>query len=278
MAETEQLSTTFAVPDATIVCLVEDLFFGIRLDDVIRASGGQPVLVERADVFVDAVDRYFPVLGLVDLSAAGDCALAITRCKIRPHTGQIPIIAFGSHVDTATLRAARQAGADHVWARSKLMGELQHVVMRYLHPAVDHPEGWEAPLSNMARHGIEVFNQGEYFEQHELLEQAWLAEERPVREMYQGILQIGVAFLQIERNNWGGAVKMFRRGLPRLRTLPPVCQGVAIAPFRAAAEQIHWEITALGAERLHEFDHSRFPRIAMSKAALQGADDGEGDG
>ncbi|MCB0151707.1 MAG: hypothetical protein KDE01_29135, partial [Caldilineaceae bacterium] len=54
------------------------------------------------------------------------------------------------------------------------------------------------------------------------------------------------------------------RGLPRLRTLPPVCQGVAIAPFRAAAEAIHWEVTELGPERLGEFDRSRFPRIEIA--------------
>ena len=105
------------------------------------------------------------------------------------------------------------------------------------------------------------FNRGEYFEQHELLEATWLAESRPVREMYQGILQVGVAFLQIERNNWPGALKLLRRGLPRLRTLPPICQGIDIAAFRAAAEAIHAEITALGPERLGEFDQTYFPKI-----------------
>ncbi|MBK8795128.1 MAG: DUF309 domain-containing protein [Anaerolineales bacterium] len=143
------------------------------------------------------------------------------------------------------------------------MGELPEVVDRYLHPPVIYPAGWDAPLSEMARRGIEEFNRGEYFEQHELLEAAWLAETRPIREMYQGILQIGVAFLQIQRDNWAGAVKMFRRGLPRLRSLPPVCQGVDIAALRAAAEQIHWEITALGPERLHEFDPARLPQIQV---------------
>lgn len=264
MPVTEPSSAMPSAPKPSIVCLVEDLFFGTRLDDVIRTMGGHPVIVETPAAFVDAVDRVFPVLTLVDLGAAGDWAQAITRCKMRPHTSQIPIIAFGSHVDTATLRAARQAGADHAWARSKLMGELPEVVERHLRPPVVYPDGWDAPLSEPARHGIEEFNRGEYFEQHELLEHAWMAEPRPVREMYQGILQIGVAFLQIERNNWAGAVKMFRRGLPRLRTLPPVCQGVAIAPFRAAAEAIHWEVTELGPERLGEFDRSRFPRIEIA--------------
>ncbi len=246
-----------------IVCLEADLFFAPRLSDVIRQQGGAPVIVETPDAFVDAVDRHFPVLALLDLASTGDWAHAITRCKMRPHTSQIPIIAFGSHVDAQTLRAAKHAGADHAWARSKLMGELPEIVERHLHPPTRYPEGWDAPLSDLARRGIEELNAGEYFEQHELLEQAWMAEPRPIREMYQGILQVGVAFLQIERNNWAGALKMFRRGLPRLRTLPPVCQGVDIASFRTVAEQIHWEVTELGPAQLQAFDRARFPRIAL---------------
>jgi len=244
-----------------VVCLEPDLFFATRLHDVVVQCGGQAVLVETPDAFIAAVDRHFPVLALVDLATPGDWATAITRCKVRPHTSQTPIIAFGSHVEVETLKAARKAGADHAWARSKLMDEVVAVVDRHLHPPVTYPEGWGAPLSPLAREGIEEFNRGEYFEQHELLEQAWLAEPRPIREMYQGLLQVGVAFLQIERNNWPGAIKMFRRGLPRLRTLPPICQGVEIAAFRTAAEAVHREVTARGAEHLHEFDRARLPKI-----------------
>lgn len=264
------MSEDDTVQPNTIVCLEADLFFIPRLEDVIRRQGGTPVIVETPDAFVDAVDRCFPVLALVDLATEGDWAHAITRCKIRPHTSQTPIIAFGSHVDVETLRAARRAGADHAWARSKLMEELPQVVERHLHPPVTYPEGWDAPLSDLARRGVEELNAGEYFEQHELLEQAWMAETRPIREMYQGILQVGVAFLQIQRNNWTGAIKMFRRGLPRLRTLPPVCQGVDIASFRAAAEQIHWELTRSEPKGLQTFDQSRFPQIKLVEPSSSG--------
>jgi CheY-like chemotaxis protein len=244
-----------------VVCLEPDLFFAARLDDVIRACGGQPVIVETPQQFVDAVDRYFPVLALLDLNTPGEWELAIRRCKLRPHTAQTPLFAFGSHVEVDTLRRARQAGADHAWARSKMMEELVAVVQRHVQPPVIYPEGWDAPLGDLARQGVEEFNAGEYFEQHEWLEKAWLEEQRPIRVMYQGILQIGVAFLQIERRNWAGAIKLLRRGLPRLRTLPPACQGLDIAAFRAGAEAVHAELVALGPERLGEFDQTRLPKI-----------------
>ena len=45
--------------------------------------------------------------------------------------------------------------------------------------------------------GVEQFNRGEYFEQHETLELLWRAETRSVRRLYQGILQVGVAFYHL---------------------------------------------------------------------------------
>jgi CheY-like chemotaxis protein len=258
--------THSSLPDAArpaVVCLEPDLFFAPRLGDVIRACGGQPVVVDTPEEFVRAVDRCFPVLALLDLNTPGDWEMAIRRCKLRPHTAQTPLIAFGSHVEVDTLKRARQAGADHAWARSKLMEELVPLVQRHVQPPVVYPDGWDAPLSDLARQGIAEFNRGEYFEQHEWLEKAWLAEPRPIRELYQGILQIGVAFLQIERGNWAGAIKLLRRGLPRLRSLPPVCQGLDIASFRAAAEAIHIELVALGAEGLGEFERGKLPQIAF---------------
>ena len=246
-----------------VVCLVPDLFFAIRFADVISALGAQPVMVETPDTFVAAVDRYFPVLALVDLDTSGDWAEAISRCKQRPHTRQAPIYAFGSHVEVETLKAARQAGADHAWARSRMAEELPTVVADHVDPPLREVEGCADGLSAEARLGVAAFNRGEYFDQHEHFEEAWLAEERPVREMYQGILQVGVAFLQIERNNWAGSLKTFRRGLPRLRALPPTCQGIDIASFRQSAETIHIDVTQLGPDRLHEFDRGRFPRIQL---------------
>ena len=62
------------------------------------------------------MDYHFPVLALVDLTSArdmttvGDLTKAIERCKLRPHTSQIPIYAFDNQVDTVPLQGARKAG------------------------------------------------------------------------------------------------------------------------------------------------------------------------
>lgn len=246
-----------------VVVLAPDLFFATRFADVIERQGGRAVVVETPDAWLEAVDRHFPVLALVDLSTPGDWQEAIQRCKLRPHTRQVPVYAFGSHVEVETLRAARQAGADHAWARSKMMEQLPDLVARHISPPVQYLEGWDAPLSPTARAGVEEFNRGDYFEQHELFEQAWLEETRPIRTLYQGLLQVGVAFYHIQQANWAGAIKLFRRGLPRLRALPPISQGIDLAALRTAAEAIHQEVTDLGPARLHEFDQRKFPKIRI---------------
>lgn len=243
--------------------LAADSLVAERLAAAVRTQGGQPLLVQTPAEFVAALDRYFPILALFDLEAPGDWEKALARCKLRPHTRSIPIYAFGAHVDHTILQAAHKAGADEAWFLKRLYTELPTLVKLHLDPPIHYPAGWDGPLSEEARAGVSAFNAGAYFEQHEHFEHAWMAEQRPIRELYQGILQVGVAYYQIQRGNWAGALKMFRRGLPRLRGLPPVCQGIRVDSFRAAAEAIHAEITTLGPERLAEFDQSRFPQIEL---------------
>jgi predicted metal-dependent hydrolase len=114
--------------------------------------------------------------------------------------------------------------------------------------------------------GIEQFNRGEFFEQHETLEAAWRAESRPVRELYQGILQIGVACYQIERGNLPGSLKMFERGLRRLRQFAPECLGLDVARLIADSERLRDAAQELGPERLAELNCAFFPRIVKRQA------------
>ncbi len=245
-----------------VVVIVEpDLFFSVRLEDVVRAAGGDPYTVDEADQFVEAVARTFPVLALLDLKTPGDWEAAVRECKVKPHTRLVPIFAFGSHVDVKTLQRARRAGADHAWARSRMMEELVAVVDRHIHPPVRHLEGCADSPSRAAVAGLLTFNEGDYFEQHEYLELAWNEETRAVRDLYQGILQVGVAFLQMERGNRRGALKMFRRGLPKLRGLADVCQGIEVGAFRAASEQIHRELSELDSDEPVEESRYSFPKV-----------------
>ena len=83
------------------------------------------------------------------------------------------------------------------------------------------------------------------------------------RDLYQGVLQIGVSFHQIEEDNYRGAVKMLRRGLLHLRSLPPVCQTLDVATVRREARAVHDELVALGPDRLGEYDQEKLRQVKL---------------
>ena len=115
-----------------------------------------------------------------------------------------------------------------------------------------------APLSEMAQRGLQLYNQGEYFEAHEVLEAAWRQDQTPGRELYQGVLQVGIAYLQIERGNYIGALKMFLRARRWLDPLPDQCRGVQVEQLRQDAQRAQAALQALGRQRMAEFDRTLF--------------------
>lgn len=262
-----------------VAAYIPDLFFSVRVTDVIRALGGLPDLVDSAAALWEALERW-PALVLIDLRAPDDWQDVVRRAKNLPHTRLIPIVAFGSHVDTDALRAARQAGCDHAWAKSHFMEQLPALVKRHLEKPPQYVEGWDAPPSTLAVEGFEAFDAGHYWEQHELLEGAWREEPRPVRELYQGILQVGVALHQIEQGKWAGAIKLLRRGLNRLDWLPPLCMGVDLAAFRRQAHALHQHLMDLSAAQptateldlTAQVDRRLFPHVAWKSKAQPDVD------
>ena len=120
----------------------------------------------------------------------------------------------------------------------------------------------EAP-PRLLLEGIEQFNRGEFFEQHETLELLWRAEQRDVRRLYQGILQIGVAFHHLRRLNHHGTVYMLTRGTGYLAPFAPSCQRVDVDALLSATAAALREVERLGPERLAEFDWSLVPRVTL---------------
>jgi len=113
-----------------------------------------------------------------------------------------------------------------------------------------------APLHPQAAEGLRLFNAGEYFEAHEALEEAWNEEKGKVRVLYQGILQIAVVYLHITRGNYNGAIKVYRRGQPKLNDWANICRGIYVDELRKNAETVMKEVQRLGADRISEFDLS----------------------
>lgn len=111
--------------------------------------------------------------------------------------------------------------------------------------------------------GIAQFNRGDFFEQHETLEDLWRAEPRDVRRLYQGILQIGVAMYHITRRNHHGTVYMLTRGATYLRPFAPTCQSVDVEHLLHQAAGILECVNTLAQDRLDQFDWALAPQVRL---------------
>ena len=111
--------------------------------------------------------------------------------------------------------------------------------------------------------GVAQFNRAEFFEQHETLELLWRAERRRVRYLYQGILQIGVAFHHLRRLNHHGTVYMLTRGAAYLAPFAPRCQSIDVQALLDDAATALREVERLGPDRLREFDWRLTPRVRL---------------
>jgi PPOX class probable F420-dependent enzyme len=221
---------------------------------------------------IDQLSLWQPALILFDLGNSGfPWREWIARIKSSPATRRLPVVCFGPHVQAQTLKAARSAGAEAVLARSQFLADLPGVIQKYARtPDYQAIElACQALLSPLAIKGIELFNHGEFFEAHEELEHAWNEDTSPGRELYRAILQVSVAYLQIERGNFPGAVKMFQRLRQWIDPLPEECRGVEVARLREQAHQVYQALLAFGPQRINEFDRRLFRPVIYRKKDMQ---------
>ena len=114
--------------------------------------------------------------------------------------------------------------------------------------------------------GIREFNNREWFECHETVEDLWIGSEGELRDFYQGIIQIAVALHHWRNGNFGGAVSLLKGGTGYLRHVSGVCLWVDVAALIAAADRMRAALEELGRERMESLDPALIPRITTVSA------------
>jgi len=275
--------------------LTDDLFLVPRLEDTVRRLGGRLQTVGRPQDLgsegepaarpipltepLDGPDAHLirqlvddrPTLLLVDTACVGlPWARWLQVIKTSAATRRIPTAAFGPHVEKENLERARELGADFVLPR----GQLQAWLFRFLSEAIDRRSSAEAErdcdraLSDAARSGVELVRAGEYFEAHELLEQAWMAEAGRAGELYRALVQVSVLYLHVTRENYRGARKMLLRVRQWLDPLPESCRGIDVAALRRQLEEVRVELERRGPRGIPQFDRRLLRPIPLVSAEV----------
>jgi hypothetical protein len=181
-----------------------------------------------------------------------------------PATRRLPLVALAT--TDAGEALATSVRADAIVTPALLTTSLAQILRDHAQAPADADalrDQCAAPLPELVRKGLHEFNTGEYYECHETLEQAWMAEVGPVRDVYRAILQIGVAYYQIVRGNYRGAHKMFVRAVQWIGALPDRCHGIDIAGLRADAMAARAHLEALGEANIAQFDRAMLKPINM---------------
>ena len=219
--------------------------------------------VTAAQHYIDTLIDRRAALVFLDADHAHWRALTLSG-KNNAATRRIPVCLIS---DEAAIRAeAITCGADLALSWTEFPSRMQSVVSelaRVPDPAVMDQLDCECgeALPQLAAEGVEQFNQGEYYRQHDLFEEQWVDTEGPVRDLYRAVLQVGVAYYQIERGNFRGALKMLQRSVQWLYLLPDTCQGIDVAQLRRDSYAVRAELQRLGPERLPELDRSLLKKV-----------------
>ncbi len=79
--------------------------------------------------------------------------------------------------------------------------------------------------------GIVHFNAHEFFEAHEVWEDAWNGTSGRRRIFYQGLIQMAVSLVHYQRQNRLGLVKVYARACDKWAPLPDVYMGLDLRAF-----------------------------------------------
>lgn len=79
--------------------------------------------------------------------------------------------------------------------------------------------------------GIELFNAGQYYECHEVLEDIWVTACGQEKLFYQGLIMAAVALYDYEVERFGAARTMHRKAKQRLAQLPDQFMSLDVKAF-----------------------------------------------
>jgi CheY-like chemotaxis protein len=113
-------------PGRSVLAFCADLLFTSKIDVTARGIGADVTFARSADDIPGRIARQAPALVLVDLALKDVDAAGLVRA-LRAVT-DVPIIAFGSHVDVQALEKARSAGATQALPRSAFTRLLPEIL------------------------------------------------------------------------------------------------------------------------------------------------------
>ncbi|MFL6451490.1 MAG: response regulator [Bryobacteraceae bacterium] len=115
----------------TVLAVLSDLMFRVKIDEAAKRAGLQTVFVQsQQDALSRAKEQ--PAVIILDLNCADTEPLdTIRKLKTSEETRAIRLLGYVSHVQVDLKQAAQEEGCDVVVARSAFSQNLSNILGRY---------------------------------------------------------------------------------------------------------------------------------------------------
>jgi len=86
------------------------------------------------------------------------------------------------------------------------------------------------PTDERFKQGLRLFNEGKFFECHDVIEALWLETDRsdPNRDLYKGVIQAAASLYQYQRGILSGAKSLLQTSTSNLEKYAPAALGLNV--------------------------------------------------
>lgn len=112
---------------------------------------------------------------------------------------------------------------------------------------------------------FELFNKGQFYEAHDVLEHLWLKDKHgPDGNFYKGLIQLAGAFVHLQKNRLRPAAALFKLALANLEKYPGAHKNLALNEVRDLAR--NWLGEAEGsAFQVNPLTETHAPHIELTR-------------
>jgi hypothetical protein len=127
----------------------------------------------------------------------------------------------------------------------------------------------QSPLTKALHDGISLFNERQFFEAHEVWEDAWRTAAGTDRLLLHGLIQVAAGFHKIQCGQPAGAVALLDKAMEKLAAVPPgMSKSLGLAPWFSSVEAQKAHARRMVESGSTDHDPAAFPPLPAPPASL----------
>ena len=109
--------------------------------------------------------------------------------------------------------------------------------------------------------GIQLFNDGSYFEAHDHFEDMWMEAENNEKDFYQGLVQVSVGSYHLICGNNTGALSQYKKGVEKLENYRDSKRNIDLQKFLLEIKSFIEKIIVFNSKKISNIEVTKIPII-----------------